>query len=242
MYNVEKLPLLYKGKTKNVYGLGDGNILLQYRDDTTMNEKGEEDPGGNFKGKKVEGSARACVLMTLYFMNLFEDAGIPTHFIEVDVKNLQMEVEQAFPIGHKVTLEKTAGVEWIGRWVATGSFVKTYGKYITDGHRFSKPFVHATLKDDERGDPYIDEYTLDVLDILSPENYKKLKGYTELIAKILKAEFADLGCEIYDFKVEFGQNEYGDFILIDEIGPGSARIYKDGKKLSKVEIGALFEP
>ena len=145
------------------------------------------------------------------------------------------------PIGENVCLEKGSGVEWIGRWIATGSFVKHYAKYIADGHQFSKPFVHATLKDDFRGDPYIDDYTLDRLGILSTAKYHILKGYTEKIAQIMKTEFNKLGCELYDFKVEYGEDHDGNLILIDEIGPGSARIYQNDKKMSKPEIGNLFE-
>jgi len=241
LYDVSKLDLLYSGKTKNVYALSNGNVLLQFTDKTTMNEKGEEDPGGNLVGKSVEGSGRACILMTQHFFKLFEEAGIPTHLVAIDVKDLQIEVKKVTPIGEKVCLEKGSGVEWIGRWIATGSFVKHYGKYVADGHQFSKPFVHATLKDDERGDPYIDDYTLDNLEILSAENFQLLKGYTEKIAEIMKEEFIKLGCELYDFKVEFGDDRNGDLILIDEIGPGSARVFRNNKKMSKLEIGNLFE-
>jgi phosphoribosylaminoimidazole-succinocarboxamide synthase len=241
LYDISKLALLYAGKTKDVYALPNGNVLLQFTDKTTMNEKGEEDPGGNLVGKSVEGSGKACILMTQHFFKLFEESGIPTHLVKVDVKSLQMEVKRVSPIGTNVCLEDGAGVEWIGRWIATGSFVKHYGKYIEDGRHFSKPFVHATLKDDERGDPYIDEYTLEKLEILSSDKYHLLKGYTEKIAEIMKIEFSKLDCELYDFKVEYGKDQQENLILIDEIGPGSARVFRSGKKMSKIEIGALFE-
>ncbi len=240
MYDVTKLKLLYKGKTKDVYDLANGNVLLQFRDDTTMNEQGEEDPGGNLKGKKVVGSGRACLLMTQHFFDLFAKAAIPTHLVAIDVANLQMEVENAIPVGLNVALEGNAGLEWIGRWVATGSFIKKYGKYISDGQRFEHPYIHATLKDDERGDPYIDKETIHLFKLLNEEGYMISKFYTTTIANIMKREFEKLGCELYDFKVEFGWNRKGKLILIDEIGPGSARVYKDGEKMEKVEIGNLF--
>ena len=241
LYNVSTLTLLYAGKTKEVYQLPNGNILLQFTNKTTMNEKGEEDPGGNLVGKSVEGSGRACILMTKHFFKLFEEAEIPTHLINIDVADLQVEVQRAAPLGDNVRLEAGCGVEWIGRWIATGSFVAHYGKYIADGYQFTEPFVHATLKDDGRNDPYIDDYTLDVLGILSVDKYQILKDYTAKVAKIMKSEFEKLGCELFDFKVEYGINQYGDLILIDEIGPGSARVFKNGKKMNKIEVGALFE-
>ena len=241
LYNVSTLTLLYAGKTKEVYQLPNGNILLQFTNKTTMNEKGEEDPGGNLVGKSVEGSGRACILMTKHFFKLFEEAGIPTHLINIDVTDLQVEVQRAVPLGEDVRLEAGCGVEWIGRWIATGSFVSHYGKYIADGYQFTEPFVHATLKDDGRNDPYVDDYTLDVLGILSVDKYQILKDYTAKIAKIMKSEFEKLGCELFDFKVEYGINQHGDLILIDEIGPGSARVFKNEKKMNKIEVGALFE-
>jgi phosphoribosylaminoimidazole-succinocarboxamide synthase len=240
MYDVTTLQLLYSGKTKDVYELSNGNVLLQFTDNTTMNEQGNEDPGGNLKGEAVIGSGQACVRMTQHFFNLFEKAGIPTHLIAVDIANLQMEVKKVLPIGYDVALEGNPGLEWIGRFVATGSFVKKYGKYISDGYRFEHPYVHATLKDDERGDPYIDKETIHLFKLLNEEGYMISKFYTTTIANIMKHEFEKLGCELYDFKVEFGWNRTEKLILIDEIGPGSARVYKDGKKMEKIEIGNLF--
>lgn len=241
MYNVKELNLLYPGKTKNVYELPNGNILLQFTNKTTMNEKGEEDPGGNNIGKEVDGSARACILMTQHFFKLFEEKGIPTHLVSVDIDSLQMEVKKVTPIGQEQSLDDTGGVEWIGRLTATGSFIKRYGKYIPDGFQFDEAFVHATLKDDKRGDPYIDEYTLDILGVLNSQAYHILKDFTTKIAEIMKEEFEKFGCELLDFKVEYGWDDRGNLILIDEIGPGSARVYKDGIKMEKVEIGKLFE-
>jgi phosphoribosylaminoimidazole-succinocarboxamide synthase len=96
------------------------------------------------------------------------------------------------------------------------------------------------VKDDPGGDPYIEKDFLEALGILSENDYELLKGYTKKIGQILFVEFQKMGCEIWDFKVEFGHNKNGVLILIDEISPGSARVYKNGKKMEKVEIGALF--
>jgi phosphoribosylaminoimidazole-succinocarboxamide synthase len=243
MYKLTELEKLYAGKTKDVYRLTNGNILLQFTNKTTMNDEGVEDPGGNNVGKEVAGSARACVLMTQHFFKLFEEAGIPTHLIAVDVENLQMEVKPVTTIGKELFVNETGGIEWIWRNRITGSFFKNFGRYnknIKDGDVLSSPIVHATVKDDGAGDPYIEKDFMDALCVLSGNDYEILKEYTKKAGKILYEEFLKLGCEIWDFKIEFGRDKNGTLILIDEIGPGSARVYKDGKKMEKIHIGDLF--
>ena len=47
--------LIYKGKTKNVYQLEDGNYLLEFKDDVT-GENGVFDPGANSVGLTIEGA------------------------------------------------------------------------------------------------------------------------------------------------------------------------------------------
>ena len=243
MYKVTTLEKLYAGKTKDVYRLANGNLLLQFTNKTTMNEAGEEDPGGNLVGKEVAGSARACILMTQHFFKLFAEAGIPTHLIAVDVNELQMEVEPGNPLGKETFRNGTGGIEWIWRNRITGSFFKNFGSYnknLKDGDVLISPIVHATVKDDDAGDPYIEKDFMEALEILSGHDYETLKEYTKKAGKILAKEFLRMGCEIWDFKIEFGRDRHGKLMLIDEIGPGSARVYKDGKKMEKVAIGALF--
>lgn len=243
MYNIKELEKIYAGKTKDVYRLENGNLLLQFSNKTTMNDNGEEDPGGNKIGKEVAGSARACILMTQHFFKLFAEAGIPTHLIGVDVEDLQLEVKPVTTIGKELFVNGTGGIEWIWRNRFTGSFRKIFGRYnknLKDGDVFPFPVVHATVKDDEAGDPYIEKDFLDALQVLSGNDYEVLKGYTKKAGEILYKEFQKMGCDIWDFKVEFGRDKDGNLILIDEIGPGSARVYKDGKKMEKVEIGELF--
>jgi phosphoribosylaminoimidazole-succinocarboxamide synthase len=237
------MKMIYKGKTKDVYQLENGNVLLQFTDKTTMNDAGVEDPGGNKVGKEVAGSAQACVLMTQHFFKLFEEAGIPTHLVAVDVENLQMEVKAVTPIGKELFANETGGIEWIWRNRLTGSFFKLFGRYnknLKDGDILATPLVHATVKDDGAGDPYIEKDFLKALQILSAGDYELLKEYTLKAGEILFNEFQKMGCEIWDFKIEFGQVKDGNLILIDEIGPGSARVYQAGKKMEKVAIGGLF--
>ena len=69
--------MIYKGKTKDVYDNGDGNFLLQFKDDVTGTD-GKFDPGANTVGLTIEGVSKSCVRLTAFFFKKIEDAGIPT--------------------------------------------------------------------------------------------------------------------------------------------------------------------
>ena len=52
------MKLVYKGKTKDVYSLDDGNYLLQFKDDVTGAD-GVFDPGANTVGLTIEGAGKS---------------------------------------------------------------------------------------------------------------------------------------------------------------------------------------
>ena len=52
------MKLLYKGKTKDVYALSDGNYLLKFKDDVTGVD-GVFDPGANTVGLTIDGAGKA---------------------------------------------------------------------------------------------------------------------------------------------------------------------------------------
>ena len=98
-------------------------------------------------------------------------------------------------------------------------------------------FVEVTLKDDERNDPPITEDALEILGILSKDEYKVLKELTLKISAVVKAELARRDIELYDIKFEFGRvGEDRHIALIDEISGGNMRAYKDGKRLEPLEL------
>src|SRR5690606_23925726 len=58
---------IYSGKTKDLYALDNGNILLVFKDDVTGGEDGVIDPGANAVIGQVEGKGRKSLAMTDYF-------------------------------------------------------------------------------------------------------------------------------------------------------------------------------
>lgn len=225
------MKLVYAGKTKDVYALEDGNYLLKFKDDVTGTD-GVFDPGANTVGLKIEGAGNAGLRLTKFFFEILEKKGIPTHYIDASMEESTMTVKPATPFGN--------GVEVICRYRAVGSFLRRYGMYAKEGQALDG-LVEVTLKDDERQDPLITEDALDMLGILSRDEYRILKELTQEISSIVKEELAKKGIELYDIKLEFGRiGEDGDIALIDEISGGNMRAYKDGRFLEPLELTSLM--
>ena len=178
--------MIYKGKTKDVYDNGDGNYLLQFKDDVTGAD-GKFDPGANEVALTIEGVGKSCVRLTEFFYNKIEAAGIPTHLVSANVDKAQMIVRPATVFGK--------GVEVICRLKAVGSFLKRFGDYCTNGQPLDF-LVETTLKDNERGDPPITKDQLDMLGILTTEEYEILKDLTKRITGIINDELAKKGGEL----------------------------------------------
>src|SRR5699024_7234289 len=172
------MKLKYKGKTKDVYELQDGNYLLQFKDDVTGAD-GVFDPGANTVGLTMEGAGRAGLKLTKHFFEILNEKGITTHYVDADIDQTTMTVEPAEMFGE--------GLEVICRYRAVGSFLRRYGLYAEEGQPLDA-FVEVTLKDDERGDPPISEDALDMLGILSKEEYSVLKQLTQQIAEVVRTE------------------------------------------------------
>ena len=225
------MDLVYKGKTKDVYSLEDGNYLLKFKDDVT-GEDGMFDPGANTVGLTMEGAGRAGLRLTKLFFEALREKGIPTHYIDADIDNATMSVKPATQFGK--------GVEVICRYRAVGSFVRRYGSYV-DGGETLDALVEVTLKDDERGDPLITEDALEMLGILSKDEYRTLKELTQTICGVVKEEMAKRGLELYDIKLEFGRVQPdNEIVLIDEISGGNMRAYKDGEYVEPLTLEKIM--
>ncbi|MBM7608118.1 phosphoribosylaminoimidazole-succinocarboxamide synthase [Lysinibacillus composti] len=222
---------IYTGKTKDVYELEDGNYLLQFKDDVTGVD-GVFDPGANSVGLTIEGAGRAGLKLTKYFFEVLKEKGIPTHYVDADIENATMTVKPAEVFG--------SGLEVICRYRAVGSFLRRYGLYAEEGQPLDA-FVEVTIKDDEREDPPISEDALDMLGILSKDEYKVLKELTQQIGNVVKEELAKKDIELYDIKFEFGRTgEAKQIVLIDEISGGNMRAYKDGEYIEPLKLEKLF--
>lgn len=225
------MEILYKGKTKDVYDLKDGTYLLKFKDDVTGKD-GVFDPGANTVGLTIEGVGKAGISITKFFFEKFNEMGIATHYIDANIDKATMTVLPASMFGK--------GVEVICRYKAVGSFIRRYGLYATEGQDLDA-YVEVTLKDDKREDPLITDEALEMLDIMTKEEYKILVDLTRNICTIIKDELAKKDIELYDIKLEFGRvGEDKQIALIDEISGGNMRAYKNGEKLDPLELEKLI--
>lgn len=224
------MKLTYKGKTKDVYMLDNGNVMLKFKDDCTGKD-GVFDPGENSVGLTIAGIGKANLETSIHYFELLKKAGIKTHYISADIENATMEVLPAKVFGH--------GLEVICRLVATGSFIRRYGEYITDGTPLEGGYVECTFKNDAKGDPLVTGEGLAALGVMNEEMFKSMKEQTLKITRIVADDLKSMGLDLWDIKFEFGYN--GDeVILIDEIASGNMRVYKDGKIVDPVELTKII--
>ena len=221
---------IYEGKTKDVYSLENGNVMLKFKDDCTGKD-GVFDPGENTVGLTIEGIGKANLETSVYYFELLKKAGVKTHYVSANVEEATMEVLPGKVFGH--------GLEVICRLVATGSFIRRYGEYIADGTVLEGGYVECTFKNDEKGDPLVTAEGLDALGVMSLDMFQSMKEQTLKITKIVADDLKTIGLDLWDIKFEFGYN--GDeVILIDEIASGNMRVYKDGKIVDPVELTKLI--
>ncbi|MBQ1182140.1 MAG: phosphoribosylaminoimidazolesuccinocarboxamide synthase [Phascolarctobacterium sp.] len=221
---------LYSGKTKDVYQLENGNVLLKFKDDCTGKD-GVFDPGENTVGLTIEGIGRANLETSILFFEVLKEAGIKTHYVAANVEEATMEVLPAKVFGK--------GLEVICRLKATGSFIRRYGDYIADGTELPGGYVECTFKNDAKGDPLVTCEGLEALGVMSREMFESMKAQTLKITRIVADELAKKGLDLYDIKFEFGYNN-DEVILIDEIASGNMRVYKDGKIVDPMDLTAMI--
>src|SRR5690625_1534290 len=175
MNNSEKI---YSGKTKDLYSLPNGNVLLVFKDDVTGAD-GVIDPGANAVIGQVEGKGRKSLAMTDYFFQRLHAAAIPTHLVQVDLEKITMEVRHAEPLGEDVN--GTGGLEFICRTRPWGSFLSRYEKYIRDSGQNLNYLVEITTKDDERGDPLINDDAIVAIGLLTQAQLEQAKELTRRV-------------------------------------------------------------
>ena len=212
---MQKLEQIYEGKAKKVYSTEDPNlVIVDYKDDATAFNGLKK---GTIVGKGVINNQ-----MTNRLMAKMEKAGIPTHFVE--------------ELSERETLVKRVEIvplEVIIRNISAGSFAKHYG--VEEGIVFDAPTIEFSYKNDDLGDPLINEYHALALKLATPEEIETIKRYAFAVNDVLKAFWSECGVTIVDFKLEFGRTSDGTIVLADEISPDTCRLWdsKTHEKLDK---------
>ena len=116
--------------------------------------------------------------------------------------------------------------------MAAGSFSKRLG--VPEGTLFEEPTIEFSYKNDDLGDPLINDYFARALNLATWEEIETIKKYAFKVNEVLKAYFLQAGIKLIDFKIEFGRF-HGQIILADETSPDTCRLWdvNTNEKLDK---------
>ena len=212
---MEKKDFLYEGKAKQIYSTDDENyVIIHYKDDATA---GNGEKKGSIKDKGIINNQITALLFTR-----LEEKGIRTHFKEkLNDRDQLCEKVKIFPL------------EVIVRNIITGSMSKRLG--VKEGTKPENTILEICYKNDEYGDPLINDHHAVALGLATYDELKKIYEITLKINDFLKELFDKEGIILVDFKIEFGKNAKGEILLADEITPDTCRLWdkETAKKLDK---------
>jgi len=202
---IEKGAKLYEGKAKKLYAVAgnDDLVLQEFKDDATA-----------FNGVKRGSWAHKGEVnntMSSALFKMLESKGIKTHF-----------VEQVSPIEMLIKKLEIVPLEVIVRNIAAGSFVKRYG--AEEGKEFKTPTFEFSYKNDDLGDPLINDSHAIALGLATEEEIAYIREQALKVNQILKEFFKERGILLVDFKLEFGRHK-GEILLGDEISPDTCRFW-----------------
>ena len=205
MENIEKKEQLYEGKAKKVFATNDPDlVIVDYKDDATA-FNGEKK--GTISGKGVINNR-----MTNFMFKMLEKEGVPTHLVE--------EISDRETIVKKVSI---VPLEVIVRNVAAGSFSKRMG--VEEGKQLLCPILEFSYKNDDLGDPFINDYYALALGLATKEEIDTITKYAFKVNEFMLKFFKGLNIDLIDFKIEFGKTSDGTIILADEISPDTCRFW-----------------
>ena len=203
---MEKREQLYEGKAKKVFLTDDPELLIvSYKDDATAFNGLKK---STIVGKGVINNKMSNLLM----QKLEKEANIPTHFVE--------ELSDRETVVKKVSI---VPLEVIIRNIAAGSFSKNYG--VEEGVVFEQPTIEFSYKNDDLGDPLINDYHALALKLATEEEIETIKKYAFAVNDYMKAYWKERGVILVDFKLEFGRLSDGTIVLADEISPDTCRFW-----------------
>ena len=211
---MKKLGQLYEGKAKKVFATDDPDIVIvDYKDDATAFNGLKK---GTIAGKGVINNK-----MSNMMFRIMEQHGIPTHLVE-ELSDRETAVKKVQIVPLEVIIRNTAA----------GSFSKRYG--VPEGTKLPTTVLEFSYKNDELGDPLINDSQALAMQLATPEEIETIKNMALKVNEVMKEFFKTLNIDLIDFKLEFGRY-HGQIVLADEISPDTCRFWDmtTGEKLDK---------
>ncbi|MEE8483420.1 MAG: phosphoribosylaminoimidazolesuccinocarboxamide synthase [Nitrospinota bacterium] len=205
---------IYEGKAKSVFATSDPGLYIQsFKDDASAFN-------GIKKGTIVEKGVMNSAVSSAVFAML-EENGVKTHLVKKlsDRDQLIKKVE-------------IIPVEVVVRNIVAGSLAKRMGR--PEGEKLKSTIIEFYYKDDELGDPMINEDHIGVFGLATESEMAVIKKSAMTVNELLVKMFKDIGLDLVDFKLEYGRHE-GEVILADEISMDTCRLWdtKTGEKMDK---------
>ena len=202
---MKQLEMLYEGKAKQVFLTDDPDkIVIRYKDAATA--------FNNIKKATIENKGVLNnAISTLIFHELHK-AGVKTHYIETLNEREQLcRRVQIIPL------------EVIVRNVIAGSMAQRLG--IEEGTKPSNVIYDICYKNDELGDPLINDHHAVALGAATYDELARIYAMTARINEVLIGMFRKMNINLIDFKIEFGKTSDGEIVLADEISPDTCRLW-----------------
>ena len=201
--------MIYEGKAKQIFTTqNEDELLVYFKDDATA-----------FNGLKkgtITNKGELNNKISSFFFELLNENEIPNHFVkQVDNRSMLVKTLKIIPI------------EVVVRNIAAGSLAKRLG--WEEGIELPAPVIELYYKNDDLGDPIINYYHINTLNIATKEQVTKLEEYALKINTVLKDFLKSKNIDLADFKLEFGIHK-GEVILGDEISPDTCRFWDSTTK------------
>jgi len=213
---MNKTELLYEGKAKKIWLTDDETLLIsEFKDDLTA--------GNGAMKSSEEGKGALNNKISTELFKLLNSKGIPTHFVEMLDDNHML---------HKRA--EVIKIEVIVRNIATGSLSRNLG--IEDGKKLPFVLVEFDYKNDELGDPKLNDQHCLILELVNDTaELEYIRYMARKINKILQKFYAQRDLTLVDFKLEFGRDNNDNIILIDELSPDNFRLWdvNSGESMDK---------
>lgn len=202
---MEKHSLLFDGNEKQIYATEDpSKVILHFKDVACAYNNIKR---AVFPRKGIVTSQ----ISALIFEHLNKN-GVYTHFIET-----LSEREQLCYSTELIPLEIV-----VRNYIA-GSLADRLNLEV--GTKASSVIVDLNYNSDELGDPLVNDSQVLALQIVNKDELDTIYEVAYKVNELLTALCERASLKLVDFKLEFGRDNEGKIILIDEISPDTSRFW-----------------
>jgi phosphoribosylaminoimidazole-succinocarboxamide synthase len=215
-----------EGKSKTIHDTGVSGLCL-------MSFKPHARSITSQREENVAGTDSWRMLATLEIARRLTADGIPTHLRHPRALRTSAAMYLA------VAPVRPIPIEWIVRYETAGSIVRLFPGLVQAGQRFAPPLLKYDYKQDIKvagvDDPTLNESYIVGLGLLSAEHLQQAKRMLGAIGEHVQRYLQAAAIRLIDLKMEFGFDEQGALLLIDEISQDCIRAVdeKTGRSLTK---------